>query len=62
MTTNDPTEPTVWIPEGESYTYDTTMTYCVTGDLIFTLSPGESIETTHTVTGPGASPEGKCLS
>ncbi|WP_372352131.1 hypothetical protein [Streptomyces sp. KL116D] len=73
LTTNDLFEPTVSVAEGEDYAFfratevtsmsnDTAMTYCVDAEYGFKLSPGQSIEVTHTVTALTAAPDGNCLS
>ncbi|WP_329120414.1 hypothetical protein [Streptomyces sp. NBC_01465] len=73
MTTNDPFEPTVLVADGDSYDFvrateitsisnDTTMTYCVVGDYTSTITPGQSIEVTRTLTSVVAAPDGHCVS
>ncbi|WP_432105122.1 hypothetical protein [Streptomyces sp. bgisy091] len=73
MTVNDVYEPTVYVADGDSYTFlrasevtsisnDTTVTYCVDAEYDFSVAPGQSIEVSHTVTAIEASPSGRCLS
>ncbi|MEV0092679.1 hypothetical protein [Streptomyces sp. NPDC050738] len=72
ITTTDVFEPTVYVPEGESYTFlratevtsisnDTSKLYCVHAEYGFSVSSGASIEATHTVTSL-APTAGGCLS
>lgn len=72
ITTTDAFEPTVYVPEGESYTFlratevtsisnDTSTVYCVAAEYRLALSPGASTETTHTMTSL-APTTGGCLS
>ncbi|MFG2431157.1 hypothetical protein [Streptomyces sp. NPDC048590] len=72
MTVNDIYEPTVYVADGDSYTFlrasevtsisnDTTMTYCFGGDYNFSVAPGESVEVPHTVTDLEPT-TGRCLS
>ncbi|MFE3516552.1 hypothetical protein [Streptomyces sp. NPDC059166] len=73
MTVNDIYEPTVYVADGDSYTFlrasevtsisnDTSVTYCVDAEYGFSVAPGQSVEVSHTVTAIEASPSGRCLS
>ncbi|MEV6262479.1 hypothetical protein AB0M42_17255 [Streptomyces sp. NPDC051784] len=72
MTVNDVYEPTVYVAEGDSYTFlrasevttisnDTSVMYCFSGDFNFSVDAGETLEVPRTVTElvPTA---GRCLS
>ncbi|MEW1890671.1 MULTISPECIES: hypothetical protein [unclassified Streptomyces] len=72
MTTNDIYEPTVYVADGSDYTFlrptevttlsnDTSKLYCVAAEYNFTLSPGQTITVTHTITSMGPTTAG-CLS
>ncbi|TRV74310.1 hypothetical protein FKN01_25015 [Streptomyces sp. 130] len=61
MTTNDIYQPTVYFAGGDEYTFwratevttlsnDSSTAYCVAAEYNFTLSPGQTIAVTHTIT------------
>ncbi|MEV5601532.1 hypothetical protein AB0L33_08835 [Streptomyces sp. NPDC052299] len=62
MTTNDIYQPEVYFAGGDEYTFfrptevttisnDSSTGYCVSAEYNFTLSPGQTIQVTHTITG-----------